>query len=679
MINHPILPHLIPLLEDTASEDCHSVLSVPKMNFSARWMKSLTVYQASHLWLMTYSSQEEHVKSMTETCKLHLSDPALKTWNWTQTSLKWVQLRSSILDTSFHLKDWSQTQPRSKRYKTCHHWSIKKELQNMLGMIKCLAKFAPQLSGATKPMRNLLKENVEFIWDHRQDETLKKAKELILSQHVLAYFDPSKSITLQVDASQHGVEGALFQEGRPIAFESKSLSKADEKYAQIEKELYAILFGCKRFHQYVYRHKIMVQKDHKPLESIMKKPLGLAPPHLHRMLLQLQRYNLEVHHVPGKNIPVADVLSRKFMPAETVDQSVGDLDVHIHSIISTLPVLDSKMEQIRLATSEDTQMHDLQTVIQEGWPQHRQNCKESILDCWSFRDELSVINGIILKGQKIFVPKSLRPEMLDKIHTGHLGIEKNIKPSPRNPLLATDCNWNSEKKIASCPICTPTRNSNPREHMKPHEIPDRPWQKVGTDLFTVDNKQYLVTVDYYSRYFEVDELTSTTSNAIIRKLSAHFARHGIPEVAISDNGPQFAAEEFARFAQTWDFKHVTSSPGYPQSNGLAEKTVQTIKNIFKHAKAEGGNALLSILEYRTTPVDGLASSWVVSSDLFCELPPNTWNLRRSTLMKSQPNVNTFKPHKRTTMTGPATKCHLSEPATTYMWNWPKMTIGNQPR
>ena len=167
----------------------------------------------------------------------------------------------------------------------------------------------------------------------------------------------------------------------------------------------------------------MVQTDHRPLENIMKKPLGLTPPRLQRMLLQLQKSDLEV---PSKNIPVADVLSRKFMPAETVDQSVGDLDVQIHSIISTLLVSDSKMEQIRLATSEDTQMHGLQTVIQESWLQHRQNCKESILDCWNFRDELSVIDGIILKGQKIFVPKSLKPEMLDKIHTGRLGIEKTL-------------------------------------------------------------------------------------------------------------------------------------------------------------------------------------------------------------------------------------------------------------
>ena len=143
----------------------------------------------------------------------------------------------------------------------------------------------------------------------------------------------------------------------------------------------------------------------------------------------------------------------------------------------------------------------------------------------------------------------------------------------------------ANKKVASCPICTPTRNPNPRELMKPHVIPDRPWQKVGTDLFTVDNKQYLVTVDSYSRYFEVDELTSTTSNAIIRKLSTHFARHGISEVATSDNVPQFAAEEFARFAQTWHFKHVTSSPGYPQSNGLAEKQYK-LSNTFSKVQKQ---------------------------------------------------------------------------------------------
>ena len=98
-----------------------------------------------------------------------------------------------------------------------------------------------------------------------------------------------------------------------------------------------------------------------------------------------------------------------------------------------------------------------------------------------------------------------------------------------------------------------------------------------------------------------------TSATIIRKLSAHFARHGIPETVFSDNGTNFASTEFQMFAKNWDFKHVTSSPEFPQSNGLAERSVQTAKNILSKAKADHTNPLLSILEYRATPVDGLAS------------------------------------------------------------------------
>ena len=106
----------------------------------------------------------------------------------------------------------------------------------------------------------------------------------------------------------------------------------------------------------------------------------------------------------------------------------------------------------------------------------------------------------------------------------------------------------------------------------PHEIPSRPWQKLATDLFMWNKRSSLVTVNYYSQFFEVDELTTTTSAAVIRKLSSHFAHHGIQEAVVSDNGPQFAAEEFGAFVASWDFWHVTSSPGYPQSNGQAERT-----------------------------------------------------------------------------------------------------------
>ena len=102
----------------------------------------------------------------------------------------------------------------------------------------------------------------------------------------------------------------------------------------------------------------------------------------------------------------------------------------------------------------------------------------------------------------------------------------------------------------------------------------------------LENEKYLIVVDYYSRYFELERISTTTSSAIINKLKAVFARHGIPEELVSDNGPQFSAHEFARFANEWDFSHITSSPNHPQSNGLVEKSVHIAKQLLNKSKSD---------------------------------------------------------------------------------------------
>ena len=286
------------------------------------------------------------------------------------------------------------------------------------------------------------------------------------------------------------------------------------------------------------------------------------------------------------------------------------------------------------------------SVINLGSPEARSDCPPNITEFWNFHDELSVIDGIILKGHRILVPKAQRAEMLDKIHSSYLGIEKT-KQWAREILFWPGMATGIHPHVAMCSICAPKAPSNPKEPLISHTVPSHPWQKVGIDLFAWDKKTYLVTVDYYSRFFEVDELLSTTSAAVIRKLSSHFARHGIPETVISDNGPQFTSDEFLMFATNWDFEHQTSSPGYPQSNGLAEKTVQTIKNILSKAKSGGQTiknilskaksggqcALLSILEYRSTPVDGLASpaQLLMGRQLHSILPSTNKQLKPKTV------------------------------------------------
>ena len=480
----------------------------------------------------------------------------------------------------------------------------KKELQTVLGMITYLAKFAPQLSEVTKPMRDLLGEEIEFIWDSAQEASLNKVKSIITDQPVLAYFNPKKPITLQVDASKHGLGATLMQENKPVAYASKSLNSTEQNYAQIEKELYAILFGCKRFHQYIYGQRIVVESDHKPLESIATKPLAAAPPRLQRMLLQLQKYIIKIVHVPGKKIPVADTLSRQVATGD--DREDGDfkeIEAQVHCVTSSLPINDNKMKEVRQATESDPQLRALKQVILNGWPADRQNCRQDLHIFWNFRDELTEIDGIIFKGTKIFIPEALRKSMLDKLHVDHLGEEKTQQRARGIFFWPGMCS-DIKQKVASCGVCATHRATNQKEPMIPHRIPERQWQKIASDLFTWDGRQFLVTVDYLSRFFEIDELTSTTSAAVIRKLSVHFARHGIPEIMISDNAPQFSSQEFKDFTKEWDIEHITPSPLYPQSNGLAEKSVQTAKKILTKAKEDGTNPLLALLEYRCTPVDG---------------------------------------------------------------------------
>ena len=151
--------------------------------------------------------------------------------------------------------------------------------------------------------------------------------------------------------------------------------------------------------------------------------------------------------------------------------------------------------------------------------------------------------------------------------------------------------------VQNCPECTRLSRQR-KEPLLGTPLPEFPWKVVGTDLFELEKKHYLLIVDYFSRYPEVILMKSTTSTAVIDALKAVFSRHGIPEILRSDNGPQYASGEFAKFASTYGFKHTTSSPHYPQSNGQAERCVQTVKRLL----VQSTDPYLSLMSYRATPL-----------------------------------------------------------------------------
>jgi transposase InsO family protein len=330
----------------------------------------------------------------------------------------------------------------------------------------------------------------------------------------------------------------------------------------------------------------------------MKKPLSAAPPRLQRMMLQLQKYDLDVRHVSGKEVPISDLLSRQPM---TDKFSIEGLDLHVHTVMQGLLITDRRLESLRSATKTDLQMQTLKQTIQDGWPDSRTKCHQTILEFWNHRDELSCCDNLIFRGQTIVIPRSVRHDIIESVHQSHLGVEKTVRRA-KDALFWPGMTKEITDFVLKCGICQKYRHSNQKEPLIPHSIPQRPWQYVSTDIFTWDSKEYLVTVDAYSNYFEIDLLPDMKSSTVIRKLKAHFARHGIPDTLMSDNAGQYTSEQMTNFAREWNFTQIFSSPLNPQSNGLAENTVKTAKRLLQKAKDSNKDPYISILEYRNTPL-----------------------------------------------------------------------------
>ena len=165
-----------------------------------------------------------------------------------------------------------------------------------------------------------------------------------------------------------------------------------------------------------------------------------------------------------------------------------------------------------------------------------------------------------------------------------------------------------EDFISNCAVCKSYQPNQQKEPMISHEIPTRPWEKVGCDLFDFEDSHYLVCVDYYSDYFELDRNCDTKGKEVISKLKSQFARHGIPVQVFSDNGPPFSSKEFQEFASAYEFEHLTSSPCYPQSNGKVENAVKIAQSIMAKARDAGSDPNLSLLDYWNTPAEGVGSS-----------------------------------------------------------------------
>ncbi|KAI8517626.1 hypothetical protein Bbelb_036430 [Branchiostoma belcheri] len=471
----------------------------------------------------------------------------------------------------------------------------KKELRSFLGLIQYMSSFIPRLADHTASIRELLKEDVEYDWCASHTRDFNKIKQLISEDITLQYYDREKPVTLQVDASMKGVGAALLQEGRPIAFASKALTPAESRYANIEREMLAVVYGCEKFKTYLYGRRFTIESDHKPLEQIDRKNLTKAPARLQRLLLRIQEYDYHLKYKPGNEMLVADALSRL---SSSEKEEMAGLKVQIHHLVN---VTTTKLEQIQEETSKDEELQTLAQTITRGWPEKRSEVQPLIREYWTIRDDISIENGVLLAGSRIIIPKSLQKEVLQTIHEGHMGEEK-CKLRAKSAVYWIGMYKEIEKIVQTCRTCQKYQNSQQKEEMTPTETPSRPWKKVGADLFYLNQKWFLLVVDYYSKFPIVKTLKSLKASTVTQAFKGIFAEQGIPDEVICDNGAQFTSQEFRQAAEEYGFRITTSSPYYPKGHGFIERQVQTVKKTLTKSLETGEDPNLALLTLRTTPL-----------------------------------------------------------------------------
>lgn len=481
------------------------------------------------------------------------------------------------------------------------------ELRRLMGMVNYLGRYLENLSTVCKPMTDLLKDDISWQWGPPQAAAFAKVKELLATAPTLAYYDASKPTVVSADASSYGLGGVLWQQDgdtvRPVAYASRTLTDTERRYAQIEKELLAAVWACEKFHRYIYGLDTHLRTDHKPLVPLINgTDLDKAPLRCQRLLMRLMRYNVAAEHVPGKDLVVADALSRS--PCSQEDSyTEEEVQLHVDALKAEWPASDAKLSELRSQTCCDPVLQQAIRFTLDGWPSRINEVNPVVREFHNVRAHLSVADGLLLYDNRIVIPAVSQEDVLKRIHEGHQGITKCRERA------ATGVWWPGLTKaitgiVNRCDFCQKHRTAQRKEPLVMTPLPDGPWQHIAMDICDHNGDKYLVVVDFYSRYIEIANLRhDTTTDKVITALGNMFARWGDPIQVTSDNGPQFASDKFRQYAAKRGFTHTTSSPHYHQGNGEAERAVQTVRK-FLHQE----DPVEALAIYRATPIHSTGHS-----------------------------------------------------------------------
>ena len=410
------------------------------------------------------------------------------------------------------------------------------ELRSFLGMVQYYSRFLPELATTLAPLHQLLKKDVQWRWTGVEQRAYEKCKAGLSSDALLIHYDAKRDLRLACDASSYGLGAVISHvmddgQKRPITFASRTLSASEKNYAQVEKEALSLVFGVKRFHQFLYGRKFTHVTDHKPLQAILGPKSAvptLAAARMQRWALVLSAYDYDLAYRRSEEHSNADALSR--LPCQDSSVAMEGEVYTLGAVREDFPILTVEIAQ---ATLKDPLLCKVHQYTMNGWPE---TCDDVELKPFhNRRNELSCEQGCVLWGIRVVVPAVLRGRLLNELHWEHPGI-CSMKAIARSFMWWPGLDREIELVVKSCTVCQNVRSLPPKVPLHPWKWPSRPFQRVHIDFCQKGKDYFLVLIDSHSKWIDVKHMTSTTTERTIDELRLIFAEHGLPEQLVSDNG-----------------------------------------------------------------------------------------------------------------------------------------------
>lgn len=475
------------------------------------------------------------------------------------------------------------------------------EVRRFLGMTTYYSRLLPNLSEMTAPLRKLLQRENQFVWTKDCDDAFENLKKEIGSDRVVVPYDPEQTVVLTTDASPFGIAAVLSHyvnnEERPIAFASRSLTRAEQNYSQLDREALAIVYGVSHFQQYLIGKRFTMVTDNQPLARILHPRATVSKTTSERLIRYasfLATFDYEVKFKKGSDNINADCLSRapqKNNMGEmemALDEEVYQVNCHQIFNISTELI---GYDRIRCETRKDKELNNLIEQMKNERVQ-----TDFLLD-----------DDVLYKGHRIVIPKAVQSEILNELHSTHLGVTK-MKQLARRYCYWVNIDKDIEQLVRACIDCKKSLHAPPKEKVHRWELPEENWDRIHIDYAgPFDHVYFLVCIDARSKWAEIEVLRDhPNSTNTIELLNHIFSRNGYPKEMVSDNASIFTSDEFKQYCKNNAIFQKFIAPGHPATNGLAERNVQTLKNRLKSMANEKLPLEMKVLKilfrYRATPL-----------------------------------------------------------------------------